>query len=84
MSLRVPYLFLVGTGTASNFIPLFGSPDGTVNQDAGDIAVKMVDQYGVPAEGTPVTFTSFATRYRDAAQRSRVNPPARRLPPPPA
>ena len=57
VSLRVPYLFLVGTGAASNFIPLFGSPDGTVGQDAGDLAVKMVDQYGVPAAGTPVTFT---------------------------
>jgi hypothetical protein len=57
VSLRVPYMFLVGTGTASNFIPLFGSPDGTVGQDAGDIAVKMVDQFGVPAVGTAVTFT---------------------------
>ena len=35
ISLRVPYLFLVGDGTGPNFIPLFGSPDGTVNQDAG-------------------------------------------------
>ena len=57
VSLRIPYLFLVGTGTASNFIALFGSPDGTVGQDAGDLAVKMVDQNGVPAAGTPVTFT---------------------------
>ena len=57
VSLRIPYLFLVGTGTASNFIPLFGSPDGTVGQNAGALAVKMVDQYGVPATGTPVTFT---------------------------
>ncbi len=57
VSLRLPYLFLVGTGTASNFIPLFGSPDGNVGQDAGVVAVKMVDQYGVPAAGTPVTFT---------------------------
>ena len=57
VSLRLPFLFLVGTGTASNFIPLFGSPDGTVGQDAGVVAIKMVDQYGVPAAGTPVTFT---------------------------
>jgi minor extracellular serine protease Vpr len=57
VSLRVPYLFLVGSGVATNFIPLFGSPDGTVGQDAGDIAVKMVDQFGVPAAGTAVTFT---------------------------
>jgi uncharacterized protein (TIGR03437 family) len=57
VSLRVPYLFLVGTGAASNFIPLFGSPDGNVGQDAGDLAVKMVDQYGVPVAGTSVTYT---------------------------
>jgi uncharacterized protein (TIGR03437 family) len=57
VSLRVPYLFLVGTGAAANMIPLFGSPDGNVGQDAGYIAVKMVDSYGVPAAGVPVTFT---------------------------
>jgi uncharacterized protein (TIGR03437 family) len=57
VSLRVPYLFLVGAGAASNFIPLFGSPDGNVGQDAGDLAVKMVDQYGVPVAGTSVTYT---------------------------
>ena len=57
VSLRIPYLFLVGTGVASNFIPLFGGPDGTVGQDAGLVAVKMVDSYGVPAAGAAVTFT---------------------------
>jgi len=56
VSLRVPYLFLVGTGSPSNFMPVFGSPDGTVGQDVGDIVVKAVDAYGVPAAGTPVTF----------------------------
>ena len=69
VSLRVPYLFLVGTGTASNFIPLFGSPDGNVGQDAGDVAVKMVDQYGVPAAGTAGDVHGFAARFRHAAQR---------------
>jgi uncharacterized protein (TIGR03437 family) len=57
VSLRVPYLFLVGDGTGPNFIPLFGSPDGTVGQDAGSIAIKMVDQWGVPMAGTAVTYT---------------------------
>ncbi|MEO8595699.1 MAG: S8 family serine peptidase [Candidatus Solibacter sp.] len=57
VSLRVPYLFLVGTGTPWNFYPLFGSPDGIVGTDAGLVAVKTVDSYGVPAPGTPVVFT---------------------------
>ena len=57
VSLRVPYMFLVGAGTVGSFIPLFGSPDGSVGQDAGAIAVKMLDAYGVPAEGAPVTYT---------------------------
>ena len=57
VSLRVPYLFIVGTGGASNFIPLYGSPDGNVGQDAGDVAVKIVDPYGVPVAGYAVTYT---------------------------
>ena len=57
VSLRVPYMFLVGDGTSPNFIPLFGSPDGMVGQDACCLAVKVVDQYGVPTAGTAVTFT---------------------------
>jgi uncharacterized protein (TIGR03437 family) len=57
VSLRAPYLFLVGDGSNPNFIPLFGSPDGNVGQDAGDVAVKMVDQWGVPVAGASVTYT---------------------------
>jgi uncharacterized protein (TIGR03437 family) len=56
VSLRIPYLFLVGTGSASNFVVLYGSPDGNVQQDAGDVAVKMVDQNGLPVAGTSVTY----------------------------
>jgi uncharacterized protein (TIGR03437 family) len=57
VSLHVPYLFLVGTGAVGNFISLFGSPDGTVGQDAGDVAVKLTDSYGVPVAGSAVTFS---------------------------
>lgn len=57
VSLRVPYMFLVGDGSNPNFIPLFGGPDGTVGQDAGYVAIKMVDQWGVPTAGTAVTYT---------------------------
>jgi uncharacterized protein (TIGR03437 family) len=40
-----------------NFIPLFGSPDGNVGQDAGDVAVKLTDPNGVPVAGSAVTFS---------------------------
>ena len=56
-SLHVPYMFLVSTGAVGNFIPLFGSPDGNVGQDALDIAVKLTDPNGVPVAGSAVTFS---------------------------
>src|SRR5207248_6494496 len=61
VSLRVPYLFLFGSGVASNIIPLTGMDfDGTVGQGIPDgiISVKLVDANGVPVVGAPVTFTS--------------------------
>jgi uncharacterized protein (TIGR03437 family) len=57
VSLHVPYLFLVSTGVVGNLIPLYGSPDGNVGQDALDVAVKLTDTYGVPAAGSAVTFS---------------------------
>ncbi|MGI8741597.1 MAG: S8 family serine peptidase [Bryobacteraceae bacterium] len=60
-SLRVPYLFLAGSGVAANIIPLIGNNfDGTVGQGIPDgvIAFKLVDANGVPVAGAPVTWTS--------------------------
>jgi uncharacterized protein (TIGR03437 family) len=57
VSLHVPYLFLVSTGAVGNFIALFGSPDGNVGQDAGDVAVKLTDTNGVPVAGAAVIFS---------------------------
>ncbi|HEY6393059.1 MAG TPA: S8 family serine peptidase [Bryobacteraceae bacterium] len=59
--LRVPYLFLVGNGIVDNLNSLLGDGfDGTVGQliPEGGIAIKLVDPFGVPVSGTPVTFTS--------------------------
>ena len=59
-SLRVPYLFLVGSGVPANIIPLTGANfDGTVGQPIpqGIISFKLVDAYGVPVSGVPVSFT---------------------------
>ena len=54
---RVPYLFLVPDGVPYNVVPLFPSPQGTPNQDGGAAALQIVDQYGVPVTGAPVSFT---------------------------
>jgi minor extracellular serine protease Vpr len=55
--LRVPYLFLVGNGVPANLTETGDGFDGTVAQPSG-IAIKMIDQFGVPVTGTNVTFTS--------------------------
>jgi len=76
VSLRVPYLYLVGNGVAANIIPLTGAYfDGTVGQGIPDgiISFKLVDAYGVPVAGAPVSWTArgggtlvFADRATDA------------------
>lgn len=63
VSLHIPYLFLVAGGSlaTANLIPLAGTSfDGTVGQviPEGIIAFKLVDSYGVPISGTPVTWTA--------------------------
>jgi len=60
-TLRIPYLFLAGSGVANNLIPLSGDGfDGTVGQQIPDgvIAIKLIDSAGVPVSSAPVTFTS--------------------------
>jgi len=67
--LRVPYLFLVGNGVVDNLNSLLGNGfDGTVGQliPEGGIAIKLVDQFGVPVSGTPVSFTSRSGTIRNA------------------
>lgn len=59
--LRVPYLYMVGDGTAVNLFPMSGdNNDGTVNGGIPDgiLSVKLTDQYGVPVAGAPVTWTA--------------------------
>ena len=58
--LRVPYLFLAGDGASANLTALAGDGnDGTVGQDVPDgvVAIKLIDQYGVPIPNIPVTFS---------------------------
>jgi minor extracellular serine protease Vpr len=61
ISLKVPYLFLVGNGVAANMIPLTnGSFEGVVGGPiyGSIISFRLVDAYGVPVTGAPVSFTT--------------------------
>ena len=60
-AIHVPYLFLAGSGSAVNLIPLSGNGfDGTVGQQIPDgvISFKLIDSNGVGVAGAPVTFTA--------------------------
>jgi uncharacterized protein (TIGR03437 family) len=60
VSLRIPFLYVVGSGTVANLIPLSGSGFvGTVSQiiPAGIIAFRLVDAFGLPVAGAAVTYT---------------------------
>ncbi len=60
VSLSVPYMFLVPAGVAYNVVPLTGALQGTPGQDAGPIAIQVIDQFGVPVAGVPVSFSASA------------------------
>jgi uncharacterized protein (TIGR03437 family) len=58
-TVRIPYMMLVGDGQlgTANVIPVSSSVYGYPGQDGGPLIVQVVDQYGVPIVGTPVSFT---------------------------
>ena len=60
VTLRVPYLYLVGDGVAANLITLsdgFGANVG----ESGLIAFRLVDSFGVPVSGAAVSFVPRGT-----------------------
>lgn len=60
-SIRVPFLYLVATGSPANIIPLIGDGfDGTVGQTIPDGAIvfRLVDVNGLPVTNAPVSFTA--------------------------
>lgn len=83
--LHIPYLYAVGDGVPKKILNLAGdSETGTVGQSVPDgfLAFKVIDQYGVPVTGLPVTFTlatagqgslSNADRHTDAFGIAGVN-----------
>ncbi len=63
VSLRVPYLYLVGSGVPANIIAITGLGfDGTVGEriPQGLLSFKLVDGNGVPVANVPVTFTALS------------------------
>ena len=60
VSVNVPYMFSVGSGTPANMISLSGDGfDATVGQDIpeGILAVKVVDSNGIPVANQALTWT---------------------------
>jgi uncharacterized protein (TIGR03437 family) len=67
VSMRLPYLFLVGDGTSPAMNPLYDLSDwqnsqatvayGAVNQDMGPLPVQVLDTWGVPIAGASVSYT---------------------------
>jgi uncharacterized protein (TIGR03437 family) len=57
ISMRIPYLFLVGSGLAYNANLLYGGGDGIAGQDLGWFAMSVTDLNGVAVAGSPVSFS---------------------------
>lgn len=70
--LRVPYLFMASTAYPANIIQVNGGGDGSVNQDIGPIGVKLTDQFGLPIEGVPVTFTAIDGTLKNADSKTNA------------
>jgi minor extracellular serine protease Vpr len=69
VSLRIPYLYLVGSGTVANLIPLTGTTfDGTIGQIIPDglISFRLVDANGVAVAGAPVSFAAAGGTIQNA------------------
>jgi uncharacterized protein (TIGR03437 family) len=54
---RLPYLFLVGSGVTTNVVPIMSSLQGTPGEDGGPIGIQLTDANGVPVTGAAVTFS---------------------------
>jgi uncharacterized protein (TIGR03437 family) len=58
VSMRVPYLYLVASGSASNIIPIYGNAhDGTVGATTF-VFFKLVDGNGLPVAGSRIAFSA--------------------------
>ena len=60
VSLRLPYMYLVGDGilSNSNVNAIASFVAGYPGQDGGSLIMQVVDDIGVPIAGVPVTFST--------------------------
>jgi minor extracellular serine protease Vpr len=58
VSLSLPYLFLVPDGIPYNIVSQSTTIQGTPGDDGGTAVIQVVDQFGVPVTGAPVTFSA--------------------------
>jgi len=72
VTMQMPFLFLVGSGTAYNanlltalpYLPFdsgTGNSEGLPSQDAGPVAIQVTDQFGVPVANSPMTVKATPT-----------------------
>jgi len=63
ITLRIPFMFLVGSGVANNVNYVAGTGlEGAPGEDLGVLpVVQVTDQYGVPVAGAPVSLSSSQT-----------------------
>ncbi|MGE5646285.1 MAG: S8 family serine peptidase [Acidobacteriota bacterium] len=58
--LRVPYLYIVGDNVPDNVIPVTNQDfDGTVNEQDHFSGLRVIDRYGAPVLGAPVTWNAY-------------------------
>jgi len=57
VSLRLPYMFIVGDGVAFNANPISLFAFGTPGSDGGTLFIQVTDQFGAPVVGSPVSFS---------------------------
>jgi len=57
-TVRIPYMYLVGSGLSPNVNAISAFAGGLPGQDGGPLIVQVVDAVGVPIAGSQVTFTS--------------------------
>jgi uncharacterized protein (TIGR03437 family) len=62
VQLEIPYLYITPSGTTADLLPLYG--DGFAFDANGEllrtaVAVRVIDSWGLPVEGVPVTFKAL-------------------------
>jgi minor extracellular serine protease Vpr len=58
VSLQIPYMFFVGSGTAFNVPFILGDSDGIAGQQLGYWGVQVTDSFGVAVANSPVGFSA--------------------------